>query len=259
MVETLYKITSDKVENKILLALVSDLHNFPAKDAIASLKRRKPDLILMPGDIFDTDVNGVKPVQEESLALVEAAASIAPSYLSIGNHEWSPTPELRRAVEARGAVLLDDDTAYYYVKHNRFVIGGLNSPCYRFGEYSRWETPAPNLAYVEEFTREKGFKILLSHHPEFYPTYLKGKKIDLIVSGHAHGGQVRLFGQGLFAPGQGILPKLTDGIHDDKLVVSRGLGNGVHLPRLFNPYEVCYISIEPKKENSGNLKNSFRV
>ena len=245
MVETIYKIKSEKVTCKVVFALISDLHDFPCGEVVASLEKRKPDMILMPGDIFNTDVDGVKPVQKESLALLEAAAEIAPSYLSIGNHEWKVSKELRRAVETRGVELLDDETAFYYIRHNRIAIGGLTSPCGRAGEYSRWETPAPNLRYVEEFSREKGFKVLLSHHPEFYPTYLKSKKIDLIVAGHAHGGQVRLFGRGLFAPGQGILPRFTDGIHDDRLVVGRGLGNGVHLPRLFNPYEICYILVSP--------------
>jgi len=87
-------------------------------------------------------------------------------------------------------------------------------------------------------------KILLSHHPEYYAQYIKATKIDLTVSGHAHGGQWRFFGQGIFAPGQGFFPKYTAGVHDDRLIISRGLGNPHPIPRFNNPPELVIVEIE---------------
>ena len=92
--------------------------------------------------------------------------------------------------------------------------------------------------------RRSGYKVLLSHHPEYYPEYIKDLDIDLILSGHAHGGQLRFFGRGLFAPGQGLLPKYTSGIHDGRMIVSRGLANNAPpIPRLFNSKELIFIDL----------------
>ena len=90
---------------------------------------------------------------------------------------------------------------------------------------------------------ENGAKILLCHHPEYYKTYLKDKKIDLIVAGHAHGGQWRLGRLAAFAPGQGIFPKYTKGVYDKRLVVSTGLKKSGRIPRIFNKPEIVYINI----------------
>ena len=102
------------------------------------------------------------------------------------------------------------------------------------------DTP-PLLDWLDAFCAEPGFHVLLCHHPEYYPRYLRARGIELILSGHAHGGQIRLFGQGLFSPGQGIFPKLTSGVTDGRLVVSRGLANCQIVPRLFNPPVLVYI------------------
>ena len=76
---------------------------------------------------------------------------------------------------------------------------------------------------------------------------LSNRDIDLVLSGHAHGGQFRLFGQGFFAPGQGWFPKYTSGIHHGKhgrMIISKGMANTVKFaPRLFNPTEVVYIEV----------------
>ena len=76
--------------------------------------------------------------------------------------------------------------------------------------------------------------------------HIKQQDIDLVVSGHAHGGQWRFFGRGVFAPGQGLFPKYTAGVHDDRLVISRGLKKTVMPPRIFNPLEIVVIDIEVK-------------
>ena len=102
----------------------------------------------------------------------------------------------------------------------------------------------PDLKLVDRFSKLASPKIMLCHHPEYYKKFLKGKGIDLIVSGHAHGGQWRIFGRGVYAPGQGLFPKYTSGSFDNTLVVSRGLREKSIVPRIFNPTEVVKIVIE---------------
>ena len=88
-------------------------------------------------------------------------------------------------------------------------------------------------------------RLLLCHHPEYYPDYIRGTDIELTVSGHAHGGQWSIFGRGVFAPGQGLFPKYTAGVYDGgRLVVSRGVTNTVRIPRFFNPTEIVVINAE---------------
>ena len=94
---------------------------------------------------------------------------------------------------------------------------------------------------LDAFCAAPGYRILLCHHPEYYSKYLRDLDIPLILSGHAHGGQVRIFGHGLYSPGQGVLPKLTSGVKDGRLVISRGLANRQKIPRLFNPPEIVYV------------------
>ena len=106
----------------------------------------------------------------------------------------------------------------------------------------------PQLDWLDEFEQQEGFRLLLCHHPEYYPLYLRERKIGLIFSGHCHGGQWRFYSpihgetRGVFAPGQGLFPKLTSGIHDGKLVISRGLCNTSFIPRINNPTEIVYIT-----------------
>ncbi len=91
-----------------------------------------------------------------------------------------------------------------------------------------------------------GFKILLSHHPEYWEKYIRGKNIDLTVSGHAHGGQWCFLGRGVYAPGQGLMPKYTHGIYKNAgevLAVSRGMTNTVPIPRFGNPCEIVFINL----------------
>lgn len=96
---------------------------------------------------------------------------------------------------------------------------------------------------LRKFSALDGYKIIICHHPEYYPRCVKDLPVDLMLSGHAHGGQVRIFGQGLFSPGQGFFPKYTAGICDGRLAVSRGLANHSTLPRIFNPPEVVILNI----------------
>lgn len=97
---------------------------------------------------------------------------------------------------------------------------------------------APDTDWLNQFTTISGYHVLLSHHPEYYPLVPEG--VDLILSGHAHGGQWRIFGRGVWSPGQGLLPRWTRGVYD-RMVVSAGLSNTTWMPRIGNPTEVVYV------------------
>ena len=127
-------------------------------------------------------------------------------------------------------ILLED----CFVLKDGMAIGGLSSGLSR-------DEHIPRLDWLDELCRAEAPRILLCHHPEYYAEYLHDLPLDLIVSGHAHGGQWRIFGRGVFAPGQGIFPKYTKGVHDGRLVISTGLKKSHRLPRIFNPPEVVFV------------------
>ena len=105
----------------------------------------------------------------------------------------------------------------------------------------------PDLSMLEGFAAAPGYRLLLCHHPEYFNRYLRPYPIDLIISGHAHGGQWRVFGRGVYAPDQGLFPKYTAGMHENRLIISRGVANSVAgIPRIFNPFEVVTVEVNAK-------------
>ena len=242
------------------IAHLSDLHDRPFDAAAESLRRSRPDIICVTGDF----VNARRRPEEEVAAnarfilpFFEMCSGIAPVFVSLGNHEWMLTESDMRRIRGTGVTVLDDR----YVLYRGAVIGGLSSSLvsrYRSevvnaGLSERFPYPGaagitsrmePDLSVLDGFCSQEGYRILLCHHPEYYERYLSGREFSLVLSGHAHGGQIRLFGRGLYAPGQGILPKLTEGVHFGRLIVSRGLSNNSIVPRVFNPPEIVYIRPE---------------
>ena len=100
---------------------------------------------------------------------------------------------------------------------------------------------------MDDFEKLPGVKVLMCHKPEHYIKYLRSRTMDLVVAGHAHGGQFRAFGRGLYAPGQGIFPRYTSGLYDldgAKLAVCRGLGNHAFVPRINNPPHMMLLILQ---------------
>ena len=224
-------------------AVISDVHNRNHAEILRRVSKEKPEIILIPGDLFSAlnpDERHYAPNSRHpnapSFDLLESLAKIAPTFLSLGNHESIPTVENRKKIAHTGAVLLDNT----YVEHKGILIGGLSST---LTHKNRNNPPPPDLAFLSDFAAQKGKKILLSHHPEVFKKHVSAFDIDLVISGHAHGGQWRIGNQGIWAPGQGLFPKYTSGIYDGRLVVSPGLSNHTWVPRIFNPGTVVILNI----------------
>ena len=249
----------------VSLALLSDLHGRPFNRIIRSLQNHRPELIAITGDI----VYGTFPVDDQSplvtqtnvLPFLEACCSIAPTFLSLGNHEQMLDGEDIRSIEERGVTVLDNEWKKVVIGSRHLVIGGLTSKYVteyqefrkdkHGARYPKKESGSvkrkPRIDWLAEYAEEPGYHILLSHHPEYYD--LIPGKVDLILFGHAHGGQWNYYSFrqkrpcGVFAPGQGFFPKYTSGVYG-RMIVSRGLSNTSQIPRLFNPTEIVYISTE---------------
>jgi predicted MPP superfamily phosphohydrolase len=119
----------------------------------------------------------------------------------------------------------------------------------RIGGLSSTASKVPDEEFLNRFEKEDGFRLLMCHHPEMYRDYVKERDIDFTICGHAHGGQIQLFGRGLYAPGQGFFPLLTSGVHDGgKMMISRGMTNGAkpRIPRINNPCELIILEMEPE-------------
>ena len=250
MTETIYHLPVPAT-----VALLADLHDRPYFSIIQSLSDHRPAIICIAGDVVygdpPNDGRLLIQAQEYVLPFLRACCSLTPTFLSLGNHELALCEEDLQRIRDTGCLLLDNSWTTY----NGMVLGGLTSHLVldfrRLREKKHERYPdrgseprvikEPETGWLEEFERQAGYRILLCHHPEYYPRYLKRRDIDLVLSGHAHGGQWRIGSQGIFAPSQGLFPRLTDGVHDGRLVISRGLSNRVPVPRLNNPPEIVYI------------------
>ncbi|MBQ9542759.1 metallophosphoesterase [Ruminococcus sp.] len=251
MRDTIYRYNTP-----LRIALLADLHDRELGWITDSLKARKPDIICIAGDVVhrvDLNTDGLATHQTKFvLPFLKACAEIAPTFLSLGNHEWTLCNEDIAVMAETGVTVLDNR----FVRYKNVAIGGLSSAgvtayreyrkdkSERYPEWDYGDRPdaiAPDVSWLDDFCKHDGYKILLCHHPEYRNRYLKDMPIEAVLCGHAHGGQIRLFGQGLFAPGQGILPKYTSGVNGN-MIISKGLANTAGtIPRLFNPREVVYI------------------
>lgn len=245
---TTYTIPSDKIENEFTIVQISDLHNkrFGKENRKLAEKIAKlaPDLIVFTGDTVDSEKNA------DSLSLIKAVSSIAPTYLSIGNHEaaldYALYTEFCKLVEEAGAKVLDNEVLPLTLSDNEINLIALSDPN-AFAVSEKRAAVDAKIAELTEMIQNDNFNLALSHRPEYFETYTD-HPLDLTLTGHAHGGQWRLFGLAGYATGQGFFPKLTSGVHtrnNRSMIISRGLGNGKPIPRIFNVPELVVIKITP--------------
>ena len=231
------------------IAQISDLHNaeFGEENSLLlnSLSESKPDMIAITGDLVDAQHTNI----DVALSFAEKAVQIAPVYYVTGNHEASLSQysELKTGLEAAGVIVLEDNAIQ--LEHNGGIVTlmGLSDPNFTIKSNIFDEVPAMISTKLNDLMENKvGYTILLSHRPELFDTYVSCG-VDLVLSGHAHGGQFRLpLIGGLVAPNQGFFPKYDAGLYSDggtNMVVSRGLGNSIIPLRFNNRPEIVLVEL----------------
>jgi uncharacterized protein len=248
-----YQVKTDKLEKQesIKIVLISDLHStiFGKNQSVLinKIKNIAPDIIVLCGDIFDDKV----PMKGTQL-LLSGIKGIAPIFYVTGNHEYYSRniQGIKDEISSFGVIILSDTYTIIEIKETKIVIAGIEDPDkkrYETTDYNQKESMEKAFRELDEI---KNYKILLAHRPESIE-YYKKFSFDLILSGHTHGGQVRIptFINGLYAPNQGLFPKYAGGVYTHKNlthIISRGLSINLILPRIFNPPELVIVMIESK-------------
>lgn len=245
-----YEVDTDKINGQIKLAVVTDLHSCDYGDGqrqlLDAINAERPDAVMLCGDIYDDDLPPDKATQ-----FIEGVSANYPCYYVSGNHEfWSGrADEFKAILESCGVTALSGMSELLEVGGETIRISGVDDP-----DTDRY--PSRSMPYEEQLANLSGasdsgaFTILLSHRPERIEELLPLNP-DLIVSGHAHGGQWQLPGlleNGLLSPNQGLFPKYTNGEYffgGTELIVSRGLAKeSTVTPRVFNRPEIVIVTLK---------------
>lgn len=243
-----YTVVSPKLTAEVRLAVVTDFHSSDNADDVAAMTAScAPDAVLMVGDMFDDDTAN-RPT-ERTLSLMRQLSALYPCYYVSGNHEaWTGEMDaLYQQTEEAGVTVLRMSSGVLTVRGQRIALCGIPDP------YEMVFSGAPDteeqLRQALEDVDSADFTVLLAHRPELLAKYAQFP-LDLVVSGHAHGGQVRIPGvlNGLYAPNQGWFPKMAGGAYTQDgttLIVSRGLAVRTRLPRIFNRPEIVLVRCVP--------------
>lgn len=250
-----FTVTSDKIISPFRIVLISDLHDHRFDSCNAKLsemiKKQTPDIIIIDGDM----INGDSENAETAVALIHRLIDIAPVYYSYGNHEYyyieAGHDDLREELEGAGAVVVNYRRIDIEVAGNQIRIGGL----YEYGGDTYMQPDEENqraVSYLQKYADTDRYLIMCAHRPEsFYPLESTEQwKIDLILSGHLHGGQVILPGiGGIYNTLDGFFPKYDYGQYSlwgSDMIITRGLSTNLKLlPRFNNPPEIAVVDVVP--------------
>lgn len=234
--------------NNFKIIQISDLHNKSfgknQKHLLKKLNDISPDIIIITGDLIDRRRYDL----ETALLFIDGAKDIGPIYYVSGNHEaWSGEYDnIRNKLIELGVIVLDDKKVELVKDNKNIEILGLKDPAFFTPSYLNELNTKDLEENLKSMRNDNMFQILLSHRPELMDIYAK-ENMDMVFSGHAHGGQFRIpIVGGLFAPGQGFIPKYTSGSHtikDSKIYISRGLGNSLIPIRIFNRPELVVVRL----------------
>lgn len=220
---------------------ISDLHNAKFgknnQKLVGRIRECEPDMIVLTGDLVDSNHTNV----DRAVQFVDEIVKICPVYYVTGNHEYwlekSEYDEIMDGLIGAGVVILDDQVVEISRGDAKFRLVGLDDKSLTDGTLE---------ALLSD---EKEFTVVLAHEPQYLVRYAD-TGVDLVLSGHAHGGQFRLpFVGGIVAPDQGFLPEYTAGeyyMDGTEMIVSRGLGNSVIPARLFNYPEIVCVELVGK-------------
>lgn len=245
-----YSITNNNfpVEfNNYKIVQISDFHNTKSKrlarDLVKEIKNQKPDIIVLTGDLIDAN----KEHMDISIDFIKEINNTAPIYFVTGNHEASINDysELKNKLEENNVTILDNESQVIKKKSSEINIIGINDPTMKHSHYETDENIIEFELDSIDYNKDN-YTILLSHRPELFEIYVDND-INLVLTGHAHGGQIRIpFIGGLIAPNQGLFPKYTNGKieqDDTTMIVSRGIGNSILPFRINNRPELVLITL----------------
>ena len=236
-----YEIVSNRIPEAFAgfrIAQVSDLHNKDFGEGygqlLTLLSQINPDIIVVTGDLIDSRLTDL----DVALEFAWQAGKIARVYYVSGNHE-ARVPEyedLKIGLVKAGVVILENQKVQITREGERITLMGIDDPSFQ-EDYLFGDSESVARQAIEDLQNESdGYTILLSHRPELFDLYVE-TEMDLVFSGHAHGGQFRLpFIGGLVAPNQGFFPEYDAGLfnkNNTTMIVSRGVGNSI-IPIRFN-------------------------
>jgi len=246
-----YNVKSSEINGEIKLVLVTDLHScYYGKNQsklLCEMEKYQPDAVLLGGDIFD-DVSD----DTNAEIFIDALAEKYKTYYVSGNHEWwsNRMQNMFNRLSGKGVVVLRGSTDVLEIGEDIITVSGIDDPEVNTYEstYLNW---GKQLERAGESIEQNYLNILLTHRPEYVKQYFV-YDFDVVMAGHAHGGQFRIpfILNGFYAPNQGFFPKLAGGMYDSdgkKLIVSRGLAReSTRLPRIFNRPELVFVNLIPE-------------
>lgn len=244
---TFYQITSEKVSDNIRIVELSDLHNSEFGENNSKLIDRvrslHPDIIVFAGDMINQEDGDYSVLFD----LTDKLAEIAPVYACYGNNELIRQLRLDTTFveqfKEHNVTFLSNEAADVKVKNTSIQFVAISEDVYEY------EVPTNNgKKFIESLEPTNSLRICLTHYPALFREKLLDKNIDIAFTGHSHGGLIRIpFVGGLFSPGEGFLPKYTEGVIEAEdgaqVVISRGLGNSNFFPRINNQPELVVVDI----------------
>lgn len=246
-----YNVKSEDIPSEFdnfRIVQISDLHNAEFGEnnekLLLMLKQADADIIAITGDMIDSRNTDI----DVAISFAQKAVNIAPVYYVNGNHESRVLGEyekLKQGLTDTGVTILENSSADITIGDETISLIGINDPTFRMELVD--DTMEQNIAHqlVNVIPDNDNYKVLLAHRPEYFDVY--AGNVDLVLSGHAHGGQFRIpFIGGLVAPGQGFFPEYYEGSHikeNTEMIVSRGIGNSIILFRINNKPEIIVAEL----------------
>lgn len=255
-----YNFVSEKLDGDVKIAVISDLHeNVFIRDKIAErVLSESPDIVLLAGDIINSDSKNTDTLIEITSELSQEV----PVFVAWGNHELdymkANDVDLKSDIENAGGVVLDKSFYDINIGSNKLRIGGMFEYAFAADDFATTNPSHMNKEvydFLTSFEDTDRYKLMVAHRPDSFIFGYASKtwNIDLVASGHLHGGQVVVpFKGGLWAPDQGFFPEYDFGVfHKDKLwlAITRGLGaHGEIIPRFNNPPEIMMLNLSGNKD-----------
>lgn len=245
-----YQIISEDIPkgfNNYKIVQISDFHNTKSKtltnDLIKKIKEQKPNIIVLTGDLIDSRKINI----DIAINFIKNINAIAPIYFVTGNHEAniSNFSQIKEELEKNKVIILNNRTEVLKINESEINLIGIDDPRMAH-ENTVSDSEIVNVELSNSKYNQNKYNILLSHRPELFDIYVN-KKLDLILAGHAHGGQIRIpFIGGLVAPNQGFFPKYTSELYEKNettMILNRGIGNSIIPFRINNRLELVVITL----------------